>query len=333
MLRAWYRGAWWLLLLLPLSWLYGLVTAFRRLLYRLGVLRSFRPDIPVIVVGNITLGGTGKSPLVAYLLKQLSAQGYSPGVVSRGYGAQIPKDDVRLVNADSLPHEVGDEPLMLHLQTGLPVAVSPRRKCAVQALMDAGCDLIITDDGLQHYALARDLEICVFDARRWWGNGYLLPAGPLREPVSRLDKVDMIVANGDCQQMPVSNAITMTLNAGDLRCLSGDQERPVSEFAGQSVHAIAGIGNPERFFELLKTFGLHVQAHAFSDHHDYRVDELAFADDLPVIMTEKDAVKCRHLSLENAWYLPVTADLESGFMVRVQQQLEKKGFRPTGHNA
>ncbi len=326
MLDAWYRGARWLYLLVPLVWLYALVTAIRRQCYRLGLLESYRAPVPVIVVGNITLGGTGKSPLVSYLLAHFSAAGFKPGVVSRGYGASIRDNEVRVVTRDSQVDQVGDEPLMIHLQTHCPVAVSPRRKLATEKLIELGCNVVIADDGLQHYALQRDVEICVVDGRREFGNRLLLPAGPLRESIQRLESIDFLVCNGQSHSSTLAHAFRMDLQPGMVLSLDGHQQRPLSDFAGARVHAIAGIGNPERFFDMLARANLNIERHAFADHHPYCPEDLSFSADLPLLMTEKDAVKCRHLNLENAWYIPVQAHLSPDLFAAVTERLTEKGY-------
>lgn len=323
--RAWYSNASWLYLLWPLSMLYRMIIAVRKRCYQAGWLRSYRSKLPVIVVGNITVGGTGKSPLVCYLVDSLQARGLKPGIVSRGYGAAIAKNEVREVFVHSLASEVGDEPLMLKRRLGCPVYVSPSRTLAVQALEKSGCDVIIADDGLQHYALARDVEICVFDGKRLWGNGQLLPMGPLREPLSRLQTIPFLVINGSqgdkvLERTALStHCFTMTLQATDVCELNGVQHRSLAEFRGASVHAVAAIGHPERFFQTLENAGLNLVRHAFADHHAYRQSDFELihtesaSKETVIIMTEKDAVKCSGLDLKNTWYLPVNACLDEDF--------------------
>jgi len=327
--KSWYQGAYWLFLLWPLNLVYRVVTLLRKRLYQLRVLKSYRAKVPVIVVGNITLGGTGKSPLVAHIVESLKDMGFKPGVVSRGYGANISSDEVREVSADSLVSEVGDEPLMLKLRVGCPIFVSPTRALAVQALEKHGCDIVITDDGLQHYALERDIEICVFDGERRWGNGYLLPMGPMREPLSRINNTDFMVMNGadwTAPFQPNKAAFRMDLVASDLQSLSDNHTLSLSEFKGKEVDAIAGIGNPERFFNTLVMQGLLVESHGFSDHHAYTQSDISFEGDRPLIMTEKDAVKCRALKLQEAWYLPVSAKLRGDLVTQIVTTLKSKGW-------
>jgi tetraacyldisaccharide 4'-kinase len=317
---AWYQGAIWLYIFAPLSLLYLVLIYLRTLFFKLGFLSSYRSSLPVVVVGNITVGGTGKSPLVAYLVRSLQAKGYRPGIISRGYGAEISKDESREVLPSSVASEVGDEPLMLKQALGCPIFVSPNRMLSIQALENQGCDIVICDDGLQHYALQRDIEISVFDGARGVGNRFLLPMGPMRELSGRLDRVDFKVING-ASKIPglekLDDTIRMDLLPARLLPLTDEPDlvekapaKDLSEYAGKTVNAVAAIGNPERFFELLERNGMIVNRYAFEDHHSYCTEDFEFADALPLIMTEKDAVKCRSLGLKNAWYLPVEAVLE-----------------------
>jgi tetraacyldisaccharide 4'-kinase len=303
----WYRRhpARWLLW--PLSLVYGLLTAVRRHLYRLGWLRSMRLPVPVIVVGNITVGGTGKTPLVVWLVEQLRARGWNPGIVSRGYGGHARKQP-QAVTAQSNPDEVGDEPVLMARRLHCPVVVAPSRVAAARCLLaEQAVDIIVADDGLQHYALARDLEIAVLDAARGLGNGLLLPAGPLREPPARLRAVDVVVSHG-----AAGAGWRMDLVPDALRRLDGSATQPLSTWAGRTVHAIAGIGHPERFFASLRAAGLVVRPHAFPDHHRFRLEDIVFNDNIDVVMTEKDAVKCAPFAQARHWYLPVQARVEVG---------------------
>jgi len=289
--------------LLPLSWLFRLVALIRRKMYCAGILASTRLPVPVIVVGNISVGGTGKTPLLIALCELLKTSGYRPGVVSRGYGADL-QGEV-LITAHSSATQVGDEPLLIAQRTGCPVAVGSRRPAAAKLLLkNHDCNIILSDDGLQHYALHRDMEIAVIDAARLHGNGFCLPAGPLREPVERLDSVDLVVYNGK----------TDAAHRFDLKFLTAvnvatGATADLKSFAGQKVHAVAGIGHPERFFDQLKNEGLDIIAHEFSDHHMFTLNDLSYDDALPVLMTEKDAVKCTHFKLSTLWSVPVVADL------------------------
>lgn len=316
LVQAWYRGHWALSLLSPLSALYRLITAVRRWGYKHGYLSASRFPVPVIVVGNITVGGTGKTPLTLALVNYLREQGYKPAVVSRGYGGQT--EYPALVTATSRAEEVGDEPLLMYQQSGVPVVVAPKRADAVAWLLarELG-NVVLCDDGLQHYALQRDLEIVVIDGARGLGNEKLLPQGPLREPKRRLQTVDLIVVNG--QGYCCDNAHTMTLEPGPW--LPAGQNGGVAPQAPQKIHAVAGIGNPERFFTMLRQQGFDVIPHAFPDHHAFEAQDLAFNDDLPVVMTAKDAVKCRPFAGSNVWQVPVAAQLDAGFYQLLQQKL------------
>jgi len=296
-----------------LSWLFGLLVRLRRTAYARGWRRTRHLSRPVIVVGNLTVGGSGKTPLVIWLTTRLRAAGYVPGIVLRGHGGSAVRGrEPHRVETDSDPQVVGDEALLLRRRTGEAVAVCRERARAAQLLVDAGVDLIIADDGLQHLALARNFEIVVVDGQRGFGNGHLLPAGPLREPRQRLEQVDAVVINGAANPHQIASprgTFNMTLRAERLMPLGDGAPRALSSFAGQRVHGVAGIGNPQRFFELLRGAGLAVIEHAFPDHHRFRADELEFADGLPVLMTEKDAVKCAALGGPDRWFVPVTVHI------------------------
>lgn len=291
-------------LLWPLSLLYGLVVKARRHAYRAGWLRVSRLTVPVVIIGNITVGGTGKTPLVIWAARHLKSLGHNPGVILRGYGGRSsrwPKD----VNANSDPAQVGDEAVLLARHSGCPVVAGPDRVAAARRLTTGHhCDLVLSDDGLQHYALARDAEISVLDQARMLGNGRLLPAGPLRESGSRLREVDLAVVNGDCG----SQDPCFRLVPGEAVNLHDGSRRPLVEFRHEAVHAVAGIGHPERFFDMLRDRGLSIDDRSFPDHHEFGSEDLEFSDDHPVLMTEKDAVKCRRFAASNHWYVPVTAE-------------------------
>ena len=308
-MNHWYRRGALSWLLWPASAAFGALAIVRRLLYRLRLLKSEHPGIPVIVVGNISVGGTGKTPLVLWIAQFLGEKGWKPGIVSRGYGAsqQAPRAATIASKAD----EVGDEPVVLARRSGCPVWVGADRGAVERALRAAHpeVDVLILDDGLQHYRLRRDIEIAVVDARGL-GNGFLLPAGPLREPRSRLRSVDAVVSHGAAQPGQAS----MQLDGEVLHRMSDAAERrPVASFAGQRVHAVAGIGDPARFFAHLARLGVRAQEHPFPDHHPFRPADLEFGDEAPVVMTEKDAVKLRHAARPNWWVLPVTARLNPAF--------------------
>jgi len=303
----WYNKGFIPLLLLPVSWLFCFVAITRRLLYRAGLLKVYHLPVPVIIVGNISVGGTGKTPLVTWLVDMLRRNGYTPGIVSRGYGGQATHWPQQ-VRADSDPRVVGDEAVLLSRRCACPMAVSPNRVEAAEALLSyTDCDIIVADDGLQHYALGRDVEIAVVDGVRRFGNQHCLPAGPLREPLRRLRSVDAVVTNG----MPGAREYRMDLVPGTVRHLKFSTRRvTLNSFAGQTVHAIAGIGNPARFFRQLEGQGITVIEHAFPDHHPFAQEDIVFDDDLPVLMTEKDAVKCLAFATEYHWCVPVDATLD-----------------------
>ncbi|MXF48007.1 tetraacyldisaccharide 4'-kinase [Raoultella sp. Lac2] len=292
-------------LLLPLSWLYGLVSGLIRLSYRLGLKKAWRAPVPVAVVGNLTAGGNGKTPVVIWLVEQLRQRGIRVGVVSRGYGGKAVSYPL-LLSKQTSTAEAGDEPVLIFQRTGAPVAVSPERREAVQALLHAhDLQLIITDDGLQHYKLARDKEIVVIDGERRFGNGWWLPAGPMRERASRLRSVDAIIVNGGVAQ---AGEIPMRLQPGLAINLRSGERRNVASF--DNVVAMAGIGHPPRFFATLESCGvLPVKTVALADHQaltQASVSALANPQQT-LLMTEKDAVKCRGFAEANWWYLPVDA--------------------------
>lgn len=306
---------------LPLAALYGAAGAARRWMYRCRLLRRHVLPVRVVVVGNLVAGGAGKTPLVIALVEGLRRRGFRPGVVSRGYGGSTGAPV--LLDAQSGPALVGDEPALIRARAGAPVAVGRSRVAAALLLLDAGADLVIADDGLQHYALARDVEVCVVDGSRRFGNGRLLPAGPLREPVARLARVDFIVCNGG---EPHAGEVPMRLVAGDAVALAAPFRRqPLAAFAGRRVHVVAGIGHPARFFESLRATGVEAIGHPFPDHHRYTPGELAFGDGLPVLMTEKDAVKCRAFAAADWWAVPVTAELPDAFFDAVVAKLRNAG--------
>jgi len=317
------------LALLPLSWLYRLVIFLRRSAFRLGLLRSFRLDVPVIVVGNIFVGGTGKTPLVLWLVRYLKGIHLRPGIITRGYGGAA-ESWPQLVTADSDPREVGDEPVLLAQRSGCPVVASPDRHKAAETLLQRyHCNVIVSDDGLQHYRLHRDLEIVVLDAARGLGNGHLLPAGPLREPRTRLRSVDLLVANGGPSWL---TPYYFTLRLGSAWSLiRPDELVQLTDFSGRQVHGVSGIGNPDRFFAALARFGIQVIQHPFADHHPFEARDIQFDDDLPVLMTEKDAVKCIGFASRRHWAVPaetvLTGETERAIKSRTRIALDKHGQR------
>ncbi|NHC07277.1 tetraacyldisaccharide 4'-kinase [Azonexus fungiphilus] len=329
MLAGWLQRQWfqrrltpalWLLLplLLPLHLLFVAGAAWRR-----RRARPVRLAVPVVVVGNLIVGGAGKTPLTLWLAGELRARGWHPGIVSRGYGAALAAP--RPVTAASSPAEVGDEPLLLARRSALPVWVGRDRAAAGAALLAAHpeVDVLLCDDGLQHYRLARDVELAVFD-RRAAGNGWRLPLGPLREPLSRLSTVDAVIGNDFAAQSlaGATPAFAMSLQAGEFWRLGEPGRRcPAAALRGRKLHAVAGIGDPQRFFATLRGLGLDFIAHPFADHHAYVAADLAFADDAVLLMTEKDAVKCAGLTTGEAWVLPVEAGLSPALTDLIVEKL------------
>lgn len=306
------------LMLLPLAAVYGAVTALRRLAYRRGWVATHRVDAPVIVVGNLTVGGGGKTPLVMHLARLLVARGHAPAVLSRGYGGRHAGNPLR-VHADTDPDVAGDEAVLMAARTGVPVYVHADRVRAARAAIADGARALVCDDGLQHYRLARDLAIVVVDGRRRFGNGALLPAGPLREPAARLNSVaDRVVCKGE----PRPGEHAMRRVAFRARPAQGGAEVPLAQLAPGPVHAVAGIADPEAFFADLRAQGLEVRGHAFADHHRFGPADLAFGDGLAVLMTAKDAVKCRPFAPPGCWCvehdLAVDYDLEQAVVACVE---------------
>ncbi|MBN3080099.1 tetraacyldisaccharide 4'-kinase [Pectobacterium polaris] len=319
-------------LLLPLSWLYGLITFLIRQSYRLGWRKSWRSPVPVVVVGNLTAGGNGKTPVVIWLVEQLQRRGYRVGVVSRGYGGKAERYPL-LLDESVTTAQAGDEPVLIFQRTGAPVAVAPRRRDAVSALLaQYSLDMVITDDGLQHYALERDIELVVIDGVRRFGNGWWLPAGPMRERESRLASVDAVIVNGGT---PRTNEIGMTLTAGMAINLLSGESRQLSQL--HDVVAMAGIGHPPRFFATLRDAGVSISREvAFADHQSYQPEQLnSLTQDAtqPLLMTEKDAVKCKAFAQDNWWYLPVDAVLAEPYGTQLLDKLENVLNRNTSSRA
>ena len=306
MLKQWERVGCWHIVLIPLSWVFMLLSTLRRFAYKLSLLKSSRLSVPVIVVGNLSVGGTGKTPLVIWLAERLQQQGYSPGIISRGYGRKTAS--VTPVSRDSDPAIVGDEPVLIARRGPWPIWVGRDRVAVGQALLLAHpeCNVIISDDGLQHYALQRDIELAVVDGERGFGNGLRLPAGPLREGKARLKAVDAVVSNGG-SLLPESYCMHL---AGESfhNVASPENVLTAHDFATTPrIVAIAGIGNPGRFFAKLKALGLHCIEVAFPDHYAFRLEDLQSLEADVILMTEKDAVKCTAFAASNWWYLPVAA--------------------------
>lgn len=314
---VWYRKR-------PVPWVLGALESvyrsglhFRRIAFRRRWFRQIRLALPVVVVGNVTVGGTGKTPLVIWLVRELQQRGWNPGVLLRGYGGHAAH--AQAVGPDADADSVGDEALLVRRATGAPVAIGRKRSQAGSILAERGdCDVLLTDDGLQHWSLARDLEIAVIDGERRLGNARLLPAGPLREPAERLQRVDFIVCNG----VPREGEIPMRVQGTRAWALNEQgRSQPLSEFRGRRVHAVAGLGNPQRFFDMLGAEGLDVIAHPLDDHHRFTGRELHFDDELPVLITEKDAVKCSALKLPNVWVVPAEAQLPQSFADALHRRL------------
>ena len=309
-----------------LSMVYSGITGLRRRLYERKILRSRRSEAPVLVVGNIIVGGTGKTPLTIAIVQRLQAEGFKPGIASRGYGREDPSQP-RWVDRESNPAKVGDEPALMAHHTQAKLRVDRDRVAAAKALVKAGCDVIVCDDGLQHYRLARDIEIEVIDGRLRYGNAQLLPAGPLREPVERAQRCDFRVVNLGSSAAQAGNAGAgfgewpMKLLADQATPITGGRSRTLASFAGQRVHAVAGIGDPERFFTMLRACGIAVVPHAFADHHRYGAADFEFGSRLPVLMTEKDAVKCAEFAGDDWFSVPVRAELPEAFWVALLDKL------------
>ncbi|MDR2172919.1 MAG: tetraacyldisaccharide 4'-kinase [Burkholderiales bacterium] len=348
LLKTWYapRVTWLAWLLLPLSLVFGAVVALRASLYRHGLIRSVTLPVPVIVVGNITVGGTGKTPFVIALAQALSERGFRPGVISRGYGGDASaRGDVVCVDADSDVREVGDEAVQV-ARAGVPMAVGRDRVAAGRALLEThpDIDVLISDDGLQHYRLARTLEIALLDGTRQLGNRLLLPAGPLREPPQRLTRVNAVVLTSmeDEKEQALCDALSVsafapvfrqTLKAEAWRGVLKPDERSDIDFFAQEegVHAVAGIGHPERFFATLQRLGIHAITHAFADHHRFSAADLALSAARWILMTEKDAVKCAMIADERCWYLPVTGAIAPTLLHLIEETLHG-GDKPPPQN-
>ena len=334
-MTAWLQNEWrrlggGALIFLPFTLVFRVTVAARRCLYRLGVLPTWRARVPVVIVGNITVGGTGKTPLVIAIVEILRRKGWTPGVVARGYGRvprreQDPLGVVRVYPELATPELFGDEPVLISRRAEVPVFVSPDRPAATRLLLEAHpeVDVVVSDDGLQHYALGRDVEIAVVDADRLYGNGLMLPSGPLREPVSRLKEVDAIVFNMASSPAALADAapgpprFPMRLGVERFVAVSGGEERSAAEFAlavrGRSVHAVAGIGNPDRFFEHLARLGVNARRHPFGDHYLFQASDLKIPGAEVIVMTEKDAVKCAAFADARLWFLRVDAIVPPDF--------------------
>lgn len=318
LLDAWYQGSPLLPLLRPLSWLYGRLACRRRQAYLRNPQRIWQPPVPLLVVGNITLGGTGKTPMTLWLIDWLQSRGLRVGVVSRGYGASPPSQPWAVDAEQDSPATAGDEPLLIARRSAVPVVIDADRPRACRHLLArTPVDILLSDDGLQHYALGRDIELAMLDDQRGLGNGRCLPEGPLREPAERLQSVDLLVRTGadtdaaDSFAMQLEPVSWVNLRSGESVALQYFQP-------GTEVSALAGIGHPQRFFSSLRQLGLRPQCHAFADHAEYTAEQLQrLSAGQPLLMTEKDAVKCRDFAADNWWYLRVDAHLSPAFVARL----------------
>jgi len=320
--------------LYPVSWLYIALFSLRKFVFDMGIIYVPPIPVPVIVIGNITVGGTGKTPLVIELVNYLKEKGFRPGVVSRGYKG-LAEDFPFFVSHTNRVIDTGDEPMLIYQRTQVPVVIDPQRSRAAKLLAyEAQCDVIISDDGLQHYKLDRHFEIVVVDSQRIFGNKKRLPAGPLREKIQRINDFDLLVINGNntSEERLLSNLkrnmplTYMHLNAGLIENVRRSNVKAMATFSASTgkIHAVAGIGNPERFFEMLKKMDFDIIPHAFPDHHYFTEQDLIFDDDLPVIMTEKDAVKCADFDLYNLWFLPVSVELDESFYQSINRFMSIK---------
>ncbi len=306
------------LLLYPLSLLFRIVIAVRKRYLLTFARPKVNISVPIIIVGNITFGGTGKTPLVIWLVKKLVNLGFKPGIISRGYKGTL-KQWPQHVLPNSDPLLVGDEPVVIAQRTELPFYISPNRPEAAMTLLENhDCNVIVADDGLQHYALKRDLEIIVVDGTVRFGNKLCFPAGPLREPVSRLAAADITLIN----EGEPDHELTFRMHSKSVKSLNDNQELTLLDFKGKTVHAVAGIGNPSRYFQHLKEAGISVIEHIFPNHHIYKNKDFSFTQDIPILMTEKDAVKCKDFQINNAWYVEVYVDMHENAEKRINQLLD-----------
>ncbi len=316
--HSWYKQSKITFFLKPLSWLFCYIVWLRKNLYQFNILKSYRLNVPVIIVGNITVGGNGKTPLVIWLADKLKQSGYRPGIISRGYGG-LAKKWPQQVRPDSDPLVVGDEAIVISRRTSCPMAVGPNRVETGRALVKySNCDIVISDDGMQHYRLKRDIEIAVVNNSSKFGNGFCLPAGPLREPISRLELVDFIVSNGGDNK----DTYNMWYKGNTLHSLRANETINLTEFENKNVHAVAAIANPEQFFLNLQKYNIELIKHVFLDHYSFSAKDLLFDDDLPIIMTEKDAVKCHRFNIKNCWYLPIECEISNSLELSILNKLE-----------
>ena len=318
--KVWYSKNIFSLLLSPLSLIYISIIYLRYTLYQLGLISITKINVPTIVIGNIIAGGTGKTPLVIWLAKHFKDKGFLPGIVSRGYGGTY-LSNIELVKPTSNPLLVGDEPVIIARNTNCPVVVAKiRAKGAKELVEKYNCNIILCDDGMQHYSLARDIEIAVIDGQRRFGNNYCFPAGPLREPKSRIFKADLIVSkyNARTCEHKMDYTYHQLVSLNEL-----SKTIPISDLHGMTVHAIAGINNPDHFFSYLRSHKLELIIHKFPDHYSYTEDDVKFDDNFPVVMTEKDAVKCLNYSSDKHWYIPISAELSKSFVCDLDKLMGK----------
>ena len=334
LLRRWYgdRPIGWFI---PLAGIFAAITTMRRWCYRHGIFHIVELQVPVIMIGNISVGGTGKTPFVIWLAQALQKQGCRPGIITRGYSGRSKHWPI-LVTPESDPLKVGDEAVLLATRAQVPVCAGHDRVQAARYLLQqTHVDVIVSDDGLQHYRLGRDLSVIMLDGQRYLGNGWRLPAGPLRESAARLGEADLVI----CKSDPASDAnlplgaLAMHLSLQDAVSIPDGARRPLAGFAGRPLHALAAIGHPQQFFDTLRKHGLQVDGWAFPDHAALSQTDLTFDDDVPVLMTEKDAIKCRGLQLPHHWYVPATVEINqqdaARILDKVWQKLKAKGVMPT----
>jgi len=320
--EAWYHKRRWIYVFSPIEFLYKRLVPIRKALYKKGFLKSSHPGIPVIVVGNITVGGTGKTPVVIEIVEHLKQKGWTPGVVSRGYGGRI-KTYPFLVTPRTIAEECGDEPVLIYRNTQAKIAIDSNRARAAEYLKLLGCDIIITDDGLQHLGLERDFEILVIDGKRGFGNQHMLPVGPLRESVDRVELCDFVLTNGDeniCPQHRASECFNMSPQ--HLVDLVSREQYPLSWLMDKEIHALAGIGNPDRFFSLLEGLGSKPICHPFADHHEYKMSDIP-NDKKSLVVTEKDAVKLEQFPIQDCLYLKIKAELPQLFFTNLNAFLKQ----------
>ena len=320
LIDAWYKKSWWLYLLTPLTFLFSIIVKSRKNSYLKNQKKIWRSPVPIIVVGNISMGGTGKTPLVKYIAAELAKRDFKPGLISRGYGGKY--SGTLEVNAETTYKKTGDEAQILG-KLKMPFFLDKNRSRGAKKLQEKhDVDVIISDDGLQHYAMGREIEIAVIDGARRLGNGLTFPAGPLREPKSRLKEVDFIVNNGGPTE---GDEILMTLSPAKFIHLNSGKEYSIDKWPMHNqVHAIAGLGNPNRFFDLLLRLGFEFDKNPFPDHHKYNKRDLYYLDHLPILMTEKDAAKCKHFNNSKIWYLSIESKIESQFIDRLEEKLNDR---------